>query len=222
MSFASDFRSQRDEERSQRVRRIAVAGMAVVMLGVGGGVAGAWSAGLFGGPIRIGQADEAALLLTCTDLSKALVDRSDTRTIYLLARTRNAPPAMLARAVLMHDDSNARYTRPAPVIDCILTRDKAAVCDADNRALAVEFLADFLDNARRAEAELAKLPAAKRPLFEQASGIAARPRVLDAVRDHLREGRLVAADFGQSAPPEVKEAIAAVKPVRDACAQRGR
>jgi hypothetical protein len=222
MSVVRDFRSRQDEARSLRVRLIGVAVMAVVTLGVGGGVAAAWSAGLFGVPLRIGQPDKAPILHVCTSLSKALIDRGDTRTIYLMARTRHVPPAMLARAVMMHDESSSWSGRPAPAIECILTRDRAAVCNPDNRALAIEFLADFLDNARRAEPELANIPAAKRALFEQASGIAARPRVLDALRDHLREGRLTAADFGTFAPPEVKEAIAAVKPVRDACAQRAR
>jgi hypothetical protein len=175
---------------------------------------------------RIGRAATAPLLDICmrsgSPLAGVTIPDMAPSALYEMLRAATMQSHIKAVAGTTQEDAGAGVTSLlGPATDCVFTRQTEALCDPDNRALAIELITDFLHSVRRAEAELATLPLSKRYQFEQLSGLPARPRVLTALRDHLREGRLIADDFTQFAPAEVREAIADVKPVRNGCAGRG-
>lgn len=99
-----------------------------------------------------------------------------------------------------------------PVVDCIMSRDDA-LCEPDNRALAVEFLGDYLP-----QAELVPIrPPHERRHGEFGDHARILPRVKAALADHARSGRLVPSDFGLLASPAIKTILQANPPTRDAC-----
>jgi hypothetical protein len=172
---------------------------------------------------RIGKAATAPLLHVCMRSGSPLASQTapdmEPSALYQMVRSAAMQSHIVALTGSAQEGaSSGLIWMLGPATDCVFTRQNEALCDPDNRALAIELISDFLHNARRAEAELANLPLSKRYEFEQLSGVAARPRVLTALRGHLRDGRLIAEDFTQFAPAEVKEAIGEAKTVRDACA----
>jgi len=48
---------------------------------------------------------------------------------------------------------------------------------------------------------------------------AAKQRVLDSLRSRLRNGHLIAGDFGPLQPPEIKALLDEIKPVANGCAK---
>jgi hypothetical protein len=172
---------------------------------------------------RIGRAATAPLLEVCMRSGSVVAGETvpdlAPSALYQMMRSASMKGHIMAVSGTTQEGAGTGVTwLLGPTADCVFTRQTEALCDPDNRALAIELITDFLHSARRAEAELANLPLSKRYEFEQLSGLPARPRVLTALRGHLREGRLIAEDFTQFAPAEVKEAIAEVKPVRNGCA----
>jgi hypothetical protein len=100
--------------------------------------------------------------------------------------------------------------------ECVYNQDAPALCDADNRALAVDSLTTHLRQSKRALADAAKAPADMQHTQLRSLG----ERVVGALRHHLRDGALIGADFGMFPPDEIKRAASEVKPIRDVCAAR--
>jgi hypothetical protein len=101
--------------------------------------------------------------------------------------------------------------------ECIFNRDAVELCDGNNRALAADALSSHVRHAANVLAQ----PNISANL--QLSHLAAlKERVLIGFRSHLRDGALIAADFGMFAPEEVKRIARETKPARNVCAGAGR
>ena len=97
--------------------------------------------------------------------------------------------------------------------ECILKKNATELCDSHNRALAIEAVNNHV---RHAEGALAQ-PNASASL--QLSRLAAlKERVIVEFRGHVRDGSVIAADLGSSAPAEVRRVAQDTKPARNACA----
>jgi hypothetical protein len=98
------------------------------------------------------------------------------------------------------------------IAECIFNKDAKELCDANNRALAVDAVSSL---ARHSESALAQ---ANVSANLQLSHLAAlKERVIVGFRSHLRDGTLIGADFGMFAPEEVKRIARETKPIRNAC-----
>jgi hypothetical protein len=98
--------------------------------------------------------------------------------------------------------------------DCIYAQDDRALCDADNRAAAVEATAKFFGYAKQIESPKLKsaISAGDAREIEVFSD-----RLLNFLRNHRSYGTLVAADFGSFAPPEIMQVMRGEKATRDIC-----
>jgi hypothetical protein len=120
------------------------------------------------------------------------------------------------------------------VADCVYRQNGRALCDADNRALAVEAANTFVRQLRISSAPqtgdaVASTFAAvqgngrvRSAVYEVQALHAVAERMLSALRNRVEEGRLIAADFGFSAAPEVKNILGETATTRNACAEEGR
>ena len=97
---------------------------------------------------------------------------------------------------------------------CIYAQDDRALCDADNRAAAVESTAKFFGYAKQTESPKIKsaISAEDARAIERLSD-----RLLNSLGNHRRYGTLVAADFGSFAPPEIMQVMRGEKASRDIC-----
>jgi hypothetical protein len=105
------------------------------------------------------------------------------------------------------------------------------LCDADNRALAVEATINLVRQVKaastpRAESDFDKV-ATKAGLkrkqsreYQLYAARATRDRVLDNLRMRVSEGRFVPGDFGYFPPDEIAAVFKNTKPARDACAEK--
>jgi len=100
------------------------------------------------------------------------------------------------------------------IAECVYNQDAPALCDIDNRALAVDSLNNFVRHSYRAAADVANTRASVE--LNQIGGI--KERLMVVLRSHLRDGALVAADFGIFASDEVRRIGRDAKPARDVCA----
>jgi hypothetical protein len=101
--------------------------------------------------------------------------------------------------------------------ECIFKKEAAELCDSNNRALGIEAVNNHV---RHAEGALAQ-PNASASL--QLSRLAAlKERVIVEFRGHVRDGSVIAADVGSSAPAELRRIAQETKPVRNACAPGAR
>jgi hypothetical protein len=100
--------------------------------------------------------------------------------------------------------------------ECVYNQDGAALCDRNNRALAVESVTNHVRNANRALADAGNTSANRHVSQLRALN----ERVMAALRTQLRDGVVIAADFGMVAPDEIKRAAGTTKPMRDVCAAR--
>jgi hypothetical protein len=236
MSFVREMRERQvapaPAERSGALGTIVIAVVAFA-IGAGGIVAWKWMPTRNPQPVaakaappaetpkfagnRVGRAAAAPLLRTCTksDTFEGF-GKGDPEAIYTLLTTvgtmqRLAP---LVGAEMGDGAQLVEYWRE--IADCVYQQNSWHLCDADNRALAVESASAFIRGATRIAENPPKGRGADIVLRDNAR---ARERVLDALRARLRNGQLVAADFGPIQPPAVKALLSEVKPAGNACAK---
>lgn len=101
----------------------------------------------------------------------------------------------------------------AALADCVYQQDGNALCDPDNRALAVEAATSFIRHAKQPPS----YPQDDPPEIDLA---AVKERVLASLRSRLRNGVLIAADFGFFAPQEISSVTSEIRPTRNACPQQ--
>lgn len=193
---------------------------------------------------RLGDAAESKLLRTC--IPAALIDldpdsKIQSKDIYriLQAGSHVARVASIAQIKQKAVDQSGLASMWAEVADCVFKQNGWALCDPDNRALAVEAVGSL---TRLANAALAAKPDAKGPngaprTFAQVraeldgrravspqqqaqAASAVKDRVYATLKVRAQEGRIIASDFGYLAPAEVLQAIKDIKPAGDACASR--
>jgi hypothetical protein len=187
---------------------------------------------------RLGNASQAPLLRTCitSRVMSAGQTSYESRLGPRQRNPRNAPdlpyPGDPAKgyAMLQTADTAARaaalFNEPVGngavaelssilgmIAECVFNKDAAELCDSNNRALAVDAVGRHV---RHADSVLGQ-PNVTASL--QISRLAAlKERVIVGLRGHLRDGSLIAADFGMFAPGEVRRIARETKPIRDACA----
>jgi hypothetical protein len=110
------------------------------------------------------------------------------------------------------------------IADCVYRQNGRALCEPNNRALAVEAAtslvrqADLLASPPRTQAAPNDQAAIRRSV-ERIGDM--KERVLTGLRARLQDGRLIAADFGSSAPAVIKRLVQETKPSRNGCAEDG-
>jgi hypothetical protein len=166
---------------------------------------------------RIGRAGSAPLLRTCIkgDTFEGFGNGNPEAAYTML--TSIGTMSRLAPLFGAETGDGAQFTEYwREIADCVFQQNSWHLCDADNRALAVESAGAFIRNAERVAAKPPKTRDSQMILGENGR---ARQRVLDALRARLRNGQLIAADFNLLQPPEIKSLLDGTKPVGDGCAK---
>jgi len=171
---------------------------------------------------RLGRARASRLLSACLggEVLGALhpeMGKGDPGAFYDLMRAGDLGVRIMDVAGAPHSSA---IVSPflAPVAECALARG-AALCEPDNRALAVETVGELVVQFGRAEARLAKVPPMERFEQERRVDVRAKARALNALAEQARAGRLILSDFGWFPHPEVVEIFVKHKPHRDGCAK---
>jgi hypothetical protein len=187
---------------------------------------------------RLGTAAESNLLRTCVPADKLgfeLGSKVQNKDLYRLLQ---ASSQMLNAASIMgmQNEMSGMGMKQFAVLwgdvaDCVFRQNGWALCEPDNRALAVEAVSAFVRQTAIAAAPevdsdfnkvMATLQGKRRQSMEMAvSSIrTTRERVLSTLKMRAQEGRFIASDFGFFAPAEVTQAIRDAKPTSDACANK--
>jgi len=181
---------------------------------------------------RTGRAETAPLLKTCVPFSKIEFDHVDKALpgdLYRILQTASGFSRIASAAGIKQNAvDEAQFASVwAEVADCIYRQNGWVMCDADNRALAVEAAVTLIRQlSTAAKADKQSDPREKRPFamdsrdraYALRNADAIKGRVLSSLRTHASEGRLTAGDFGIFAPSEITQAIRETKVTRDACA----
>lgn len=101
----------------------------------------------------------------------------------------------------------------ALIAECLYAQNTGALCQSDNRALAVEAANGLI--------------ALSQPLADTRSGasqrenqiVSIRERIIHSIRHRLRAGELIADDFGLAPPAAIKAVLRSEKAERNACAK---
>lgn len=192
----------------------------------------------FGGR-RLGRAETAPLLRSCVpfdrfgNLNSVRMEPSD---LYRLLQTGGKIANIAAVAGIQQDavdplDFAAMW---GDVADCVFRQNGPALCDPDNRALAVE-AANMLVRQVNAAAAVKPVAATDNPRtfrevravidgagrrnrnYELQAARSVKDRVLSTLRNRVIEGRLIASDFGFFTADEIKQTLRDAKPVSNAC-----
>ena len=99
---------------------------------------------------------------------------------------------------------------------CVATSAPLRLCDADNRAVAVEAIDEFLSKADEA---LVLLKRNADDPSKTAEFVSRKSEIGTALRSHLRDGVIIAADFGFFPAAEISNILSEAKPIRDTCAR---
>ncbi len=201
----------------------------------GGAGTGKSAVVLASGAKRVGRAETAPVLRICVPREKLGIARDSKAApadLYRLLKTGSMVSQLSAIGGLPQ-------TAAAPlglailwgdVADCVYRQNGLALCDADNRALAIEAVNTFVRQLRissmpRHDDEFSRVRARlnggdRRKLEYEVQALhAIEDRVLSGLRYRVQEGRLLASDFGFSAAPEIKKALGGVTAERNACAE---
>lgn len=187
---------------------------------------------------RMGSAEKANVLLSCVPrhklgLSGAFGRKTETSDIYkiLQAGTQMTRVAAAFAAQPGVVDETAFAMLWADVADCAMSQNGWTLCDPDNRALAVEATINLVHQVKasatpRRETDFDKV-ATKLGMknkqskeYQLYAARATRDRVLDNLRNRVKEGRFIASDFGYFPPEDIAKVLKETKPARDACAEK--
>jgi len=182
---------------------------------------------------RLGTAAESNLLRTCMP-SQMSVPGMDNKAIYNLLKATNQMMSIAAIAggpLQTAGGAKAFSMMWADVADCVFRQNGYALCEPDNRALAVEAVTAFVQQSAMAAAPekdsefnkvMTTLQGPRRQALENAmyKVRATRERVLETLKVRAQEGRFIASDFGFFTPGEVMQAVKSAKPTSDACAAK--
>jgi hypothetical protein len=189
---------------------------------------------------RMGTARESKLLNACI--------KADTSTLDLKIQKKDIYDMMRAGSQMRHDpaDGGGVAFMWAELADCVYRQNGWALCDPDNRALAIEtvsMMTKFVNadaGAKPAAGKetsgasgpffttrtfadvTAEVQGRPRPTQQQKlqSARAIKDRVLATLKTRTQEGRFIASDFGFFTPAEVTQLVKSVKPTSDACANK--
>lgn len=105
----------------------------------------------------------------------------------------------------------------ADVTDCVYRQNSWALCDIDNRALAVQTANTFVRQADQVLAQPARYVASANEVHALA---AIRDRVLETLKSRVTSGVLIASDFSPFAPAAVRQALGGTRTTGNACAKQ--
>jgi hypothetical protein len=189
---------------------------------------------------RMGNAEKANVLLSCVPRHKLgmggeIGRKIETADIYkiLQAGTQMTRVAAAFAAQPGMVDEAAFASLWADVADCAMAQNGWTLCDPDNRALAVEATVNLVRQVKsaatpRVESDFDKVASKvgmKRKQsreYQLYAARATRDRVLDNLRNRVKEGRFIASDFGYFPPEAIAKVLKETKPTRDACASPAR
>jgi len=163
---------------------------------------------------RLGRAELAPLLRACIK-----VDLANGMTPEVLYSVITAAGTLGSIAPLFGSkefDNRGQLTEYWKMIaECVYQQNSWQLCDLDNRALAVESASAFIRNS----AYVAAQPAGKSRPDQTILADYARvtQRVLDTLRMRVRNGQLIAADFGPLPPPEIKTVLTETRTTANGC-----
>lgn len=182
---------------------------------------------------RIGRASTAPLLKLCTPFAELGMDpdmKAQPADIYRLLKlgTRAASIAKVVGANPQDFDQTVFADAWGVVADCVYKQNGWALCDPDNRALAVEATTTFVRGLDTAIKNATAPPTGtdlRRVFRERANPAPAelrsiKDRVLAGLRNRVENGYLISADFGMFTPSEISNVLNSAKTVRNSCAQR--
>ncbi len=186
---------------------------------------------------RIGNAEKANVLLSCVPRHKLglggeIGRKIESADIYKILQTGTQITRMAtAFAPQQGSAGGALAGLWADVADCAMAQNGWTLCDADNRALAVEATINLVREVKSASvprvessfekvATKAGLKGKQSREYQIYAARATRDRVLDNLRMRVSEGRFVAADFGYFPPEEIARVLNSTKVTRDACSER--
>jgi hypothetical protein len=160
---------------------------------------------------RLGRAEFAPLLRTCVKSDLANGMTPEVLYTFLTAAGTMGRIAPLFGSKEF-DDRGQLTVYWNMIADCVYQQNSWHLCDLDNRALAVASASAFIRS-------VATQPAGKSRTDQIILGDNARAaqRVLDTLRMRVRNGQLIAADFGPLPPPEIKTLLTETKTIANGC-----
>ena len=177
--------------------------------------------------VRLGEATMAPMLRLCVP-KKVLEVRDDSdvdlATIYKVLHQAAGASRSHGTPGQKHADGDqglAAASVWSEVADCVYRQNGPAFCDPHNRAFAIEAANTFIG------AYGPELAASMSQHSDKSKGGGEllrlldnrKERVLDILRARVRDGRLIADDFGHMTPPEIKALLQDITPTRNLCAE---
>jgi hypothetical protein len=107
-----------------------------------------------------------------------------------------------------------RYTA---ALNCYIVRERDAICEPNNRAWIVDYMGKYYGTRDRLLAAAARHGDAEISLVKQAISSERNRAIAFTVENDIREGKLAKADFGWSAPKEIKPLLDKYAGARDVC-----
>jgi hypothetical protein len=164
---------------------------------------------------RLGEAEHAPLLATCIkgDNFEGFGGGSPQAVYGMLTMMGTATRVGSLIGAEMGDRAQLTdYWRL--IADCVYQQNSWNLCDPDNRALAIESGGAFI---RGAAVVAANPPQGRAGPIVLRNNAQSRERVLDGLRTRVRNGYLIANDFGPVQPPEIKALLAETKTTANGC-----
>lgn len=169
---------------------------------------------------RIGLSETAPLLKICKNVALDVdPDRKVEPTILLqfLASAGNSDRLTVAHQDPRDHTAVEHAAKWGAVADCVYRSNSLALCDINNRALAVQTANTFVIQAD----EIASKPESYSANQTEVQSLAqVKSRVLDSMQYLVRTGVLIASDFTPLAPASVRQTLAKADPEQNACAQQ--
>ncbi|MEA2878713.1 MAG: hypothetical protein QOF14_3909 [Hyphomicrobiales bacterium] len=168
---------------------------------------------------RLGEAEQAPLLATCVadENFGGFGDVKNPQAAYALMKTVGAG-LRIATLIGAETGNGAQLIDNWRIIaECVYRQNSWTLCNPDNRVLAIESAGAFV---RGAAAVLADPPKGRGGPMVVREYAQARDRILDALRTRVRNGYLVADDFGAVQPPEIKAVLTQTKTVANGCTKQ--
>jgi hypothetical protein len=166
---------------------------------------------------RLGRAGTAPLLRTCVkgETFETFINLN-AQAIYTVMTTASTMMRTGPLVGAPTGDPTQLADQWREIADCVYQQNSWHLCDADNRALAVESASGFLRFAAQIPANPMTMRDEQTLLRDVAQ---TRQRVLEALRTRLRNGHIIASDFGPLQPTEIKALLADTKTVGNGCAK---
>ena len=167
---------------------------------------------------RLGEAEQAPLLATCIkhDDFGGFGDNPNPQAAYALMKTLGAGVRIATLIGAETGNGGQLVDNWRIIAECVYRQNSWSLCHPDNRVLAIESAGAFV---RGANAVLADPPKGRGGPATVREYTQARERILDALRTRIRNGYLIADDFGPVQPAEIKALLAGTKTIANGCAK---